>query len=91
MCHNADSCYRVPRMRVRGYACKTNLASNTAMRGFGIPQAYFVMETAMEHLARVAGISSIKVQAKVVQSFSNIRVYLCKILEYAEEMEFIAH
>lgn len=52
-----DSCYFFPNIRIRGRACKTNTISNTAMRGFGVPQAVASMEIVMDHFARVAGIS----------------------------------
>ena len=35
---HCDSCYRIPNLRVQGFVCKTNIASNTAYRGFGGPQ-----------------------------------------------------
>lgn len=53
---NGDTCYRIPHMKVVTHSCKTNIASNTAMRGFGIPQAHLLMEVAIEHLAQKTGI-----------------------------------
>lgn len=38
---HADSCYNIPNLRVVGHVCKTNIASNTAYRGFGGPQVCF--------------------------------------------------
>lgn len=35
---HADCVYKFPAQRVRGHMCKTNIASNTAFRGFGGPQ-----------------------------------------------------
>jgi xanthine dehydrogenase/oxidase len=51
-----DGTFHVPNMKYTGYACKTNTTSNTAMRGFGQPQAVFIIEYAMDKLARKAGI-----------------------------------
>jgi xanthine dehydrogenase large subunit len=51
----ADNCYYLPNVRFRGYPCKTNTVSNTAFRGFGGPQGMLVIETAIEHIARVLG------------------------------------
>lgn len=34
-----DNVYRFDQMDVVGQLCRTNLASNTAFRGFGAPQA----------------------------------------------------
>ncbi|RXG72356.1 Xanthine dehydrogenase/oxidase, partial [Armadillidium vulgare] len=41
---NVNNVYKIPNLRVKGQCCKTNLPSNTAFRGFGNPQAVFVME-----------------------------------------------
>ena len=35
---HVDAAYKIPHVRVVGYCCKTNIASNTAFRGFGGPQ-----------------------------------------------------
>jgi hypothetical protein len=35
---HVDNVYKIPAVRVVGHTCKTNLASNTAFRGFGGPQ-----------------------------------------------------
>uniref|UniRef100_A0A670I706 FAD-binding PCMH-type domain-containing protein n=1 Tax=Podarcis muralis TaxID=64176 RepID=A0A670I706_PODMU len=37
--------YDIPNFRSRGWACKTNLPSNTAFRGFGFPQTALTAET----------------------------------------------
>lgn len=47
-CENA---YKYPCIRVFAYACKTNLHSHTAFRGFGGPQGMFVAETLIRHIA----------------------------------------
>ncbi|XP_075036204.1 aldehyde oxidase-like [Mixophyes fleayi] len=46
-----DNAYKLPNLRCRGTACKTNLPSNTAFRGFGYPQVAFVTETWMSEIA----------------------------------------
>lgn len=46
-CTNA---YTIPHVRATGICCRTNLPPNTAFRGFGAPQAMFVMEAAI-HMA----------------------------------------
>ncbi|KAM4836126.1 LOW QUALITY PROTEIN: aldehyde oxidase 3-like [Thomomys bottae] len=46
-----ENAYKIPNLRVRGRACKTNLPSNTAFRGFGFPQGAFVTETWMTAVA----------------------------------------
>jgi xanthine dehydrogenase/oxidase len=37
---HADGVYKFPAQRVRGHMCRTNIASNTAFRGFGGPQVW---------------------------------------------------
>ncbi|XP_077993141.1 xanthine dehydrogenase/oxidase-like [Glandiceps talaboti] len=48
--------YCIPAICIRGYACKTNLPSNTAFRGFGKPQAMFIMETIISKIASRCGV-----------------------------------
>ncbi|XP_060224379.1 aldehyde oxidase 4 isoform X2 [Meriones unguiculatus] len=47
----SENAYHIPNFRCRGRACKTNLPSNTAFRGFGFPQAMVVVEA---YIAAVA-------------------------------------
>lgn len=47
--------YNVPAVRVTGYACKTNLPSNTAFRASGNPQGMFVAEHVAERIADFLG------------------------------------
>jgi len=49
-CENA---YHIPNVTAVGYACKTNLPSNTAFRSFGRPQAMYVMECVISNVADV--------------------------------------
>ena len=55
--HSIDNSYNIPNLKVEVYPCKANTPSNTAMRGFGQPQAYFFIENAMDELARKAKIN----------------------------------
>ena len=52
-----DNSYKWPVLRVQGRACKTNLPSNTAFRGFGGPQALLASETIIDHLASALGVA----------------------------------
>lgn len=61
---HATGAYKVPNVRVTGYMCRTNLPSFTAFRGFGAPQAFFVIEAAMDALARVMGVDRAELQRK---------------------------
>uniref|UniRef100_A0A0N5AMQ3 xanthine dehydrogenase n=1 Tax=Syphacia muris TaxID=451379 RepID=A0A0N5AMQ3_9BILA len=51
----ADGVYRFPNAQISGMMCKTNLASNTAFRGFGGPQGLFTAETMMIEAAEKFG------------------------------------
>ncbi|XP_040295315.1 aldehyde oxidase-like isoform X2 [Bufo bufo] len=57
-----DSGYKIPNLKCKGTACKTNLPSNTAFRGFGYPQAAFVTETWMSEIAIKTGLPPEKVR-----------------------------
>ena len=49
---HADNAYYVPNFSVEGRVWKTNLPSNTAMRGFGGPQGMAAIETVIDRIAR---------------------------------------
>ncbi|KAM3916930.1 aldehyde oxidase 1-like [Leptodactylus fuscus] len=51
-----DSAYNFPNLNCRGKACKTNLPSNTAFRGFGFPQTGMITETIMDAVATKLGL-----------------------------------
>ncbi|XP_075685902.1 aldehyde oxidase-like [Rhinoderma darwinii] len=59
---NMDNAYKIPNLRCKGSACKTNLPSNTAFRGFGYPQAAFVTETWMSEISIKTGLPPEKVR-----------------------------
>ncbi|KAM9328483.1 aldehyde oxidase 6 [Pholidichthys leucotaenia] len=50
-----DNAYNIPNLRGRAAACRTNLPSNTAFRGFGVPQCLLVVENMMNDVAVVLG------------------------------------
>jgi xanthine dehydrogenase large subunit len=52
---HATNAYFLPNVRVTAVSCRTNLPSNTAFRGFGAPQAMFVIESAIREAARQRG------------------------------------
>ncbi|KAJ8282636.1 hypothetical protein COCON_G00051550 [Conger conger] len=52
---NMDNAYNVPNLRGRSTACKTNLPSNTAFRGFGMPQSLLAIENMITDVAMVLG------------------------------------
>jgi len=63
MCH-ADNCYWLAHLRFTGHACKTNIASNTAFRGYGGPQGMLVIETIIDIVAGHLGKAPEEVRAR---------------------------
>jgi len=61
--HTTNS-YYIPNVKATGLSCKTNLPPNTAFRGFGGPQAMFVMEAAIYKAACKMGIDPVIIQKK---------------------------
>ncbi|KAM6179213.1 xanthine dehydrogenase/oxidase [Erethizon dorsatum] len=59
-----DNTYRIPNIRGTGRLCKTNLASNTAFRGFGGPQAMLIAEYWMSEVAVTCGLPPEDVRRK---------------------------
>lgn len=61
---HATGAYRVPNARIHAQSCRTNTPPNTAFRGFGAPQAFFVIEAAMRKAAAACGIPVVELQRK---------------------------
>ena len=59
-----DNAYYIPHVAFTGTVAKTNLASNTAFRGFGGPQGMFVIEEIIDRVARQTGLAPEIVRAK---------------------------
>lgn len=59
---HATGAYHIPNVRVTGYMCRTNLPSFTAFRGFGAPQAFFVIESAIDLLANTMRRDTVEIQ-----------------------------
>jgi len=59
---HATGSYFVPNVRVTALSCKTNLPPFTAFRGFGAPQAMFVMESAITRAADALGKDRLEIQ-----------------------------
>lgn len=51
-----DNGYYIPNVEFRGFVTKTNLASNTAFRGFGGPQGMLTIEEIIDRIARQLGL-----------------------------------
>ena len=52
-----DNAYYIPNVEFSGRVVKTNLASNTAFRGFGGPQGMLVIEEILDRIARMTGLA----------------------------------
>jgi len=50
-----DGAYFIPNMNVIYYPCKTNKPSSTAFRGFGVPQAFSIIESIITQIAGTLG------------------------------------
>ena len=61
--HTTNS-YFVPNVRSTAHSCRTNLPPNTAFRGFGGPQAMFVIESAIAQAAEQLGVSATDIQRR---------------------------
>jgi CO/xanthine dehydrogenase Mo-binding subunit len=63
-CLHATGPYRIPHVRVRGRAMRTNTPPTGAFRGFGAPQAQFASEVHMDRVARALGLDAIELRRK---------------------------
>ncbi len=61
--HSTNS-YYIPNVKATAYCCRTNLPPFTAFRGFGGPQAMFVIESAIHKAAEVMGVDPSFIQKK---------------------------
>ncbi|HEX8462661.1 MAG TPA: molybdopterin cofactor-binding domain-containing protein [Segetibacter sp.] len=61
---HSTSTYFIPNVKATAYSCRTNLPPNTAFRGFGGPQAKFVMEAAIAKAAENLGVDASVIQKK---------------------------
>jgi xanthine dehydrogenase large subunit len=56
--------YYIPNVKATAYSCRTNLPPFTAFRGFGAPQAMFVMESAIALAAERLKIPALEIQSR---------------------------
>ena len=61
--HTTNS-YFIPHVRATAVSCRTHLPPNTAFRGFGGPQAMFVLEAAITQAAAALGVPAVEIQRK---------------------------
>lgn len=60
---HTDNAYYIQDLHFEGRACRTNLPSNTAFRGFGGPQGMLVVEDAINRFAESQGLDAAQVRA----------------------------
>ncbi len=72
---HATGSYFIPNVRVTALSCRTNLPPFTAFRGFGAPQAMFVMESAITRAAEAMGIDRLQIQRKNLLSEGDVFPY----------------
>ncbi|MEM6159375.1 xanthine dehydrogenase molybdopterin binding subunit [Erwinia sp. P6884] len=61
---HADNAYYLGDALITGYRCRTNIASNTAYRGFGGPQGMVAIEQIMDHIARELHLDPLEVRKR---------------------------
>lgn len=59
---HADNAYHIPRLRIEGRICRTNLPPNTAFRGFGGPQGIAAIENGIERISNKLGKDALEVR-----------------------------
>ena len=72
---HATNAYFIPNVRATAFSCRTNLPSNTAFRGFGGPQAMFVLEAAIAKAAERLGVEARALQEKNLLSDGDLFPY----------------
>lgn len=70
-----DNAYNILNLRGRSAACKTNLPSNTAFRGFGVPQCMLVIESMIDDVALKLG--RLPEEVGVMQSQNDVLLLAC--------------
>ncbi|XP_071534093.1 xanthine dehydrogenase/oxidase-like [Panulirus ornatus] len=80
-----DSAYNHQNLCVTGYSCKTNLPSNTAFRGFGVPQAVMFIEDILSQMAAFLRLDPVK-----VRETNMYRVGDMTIVSYKLEQNLVA-
>jgi len=61
---HATNSYFIPHVRATAVSCRTHLPPFTAFRGFGAPQAMFVMEAAITHGAEALRLPAVEIQRR---------------------------
>lgn len=83
---SADGAYNVDTFQANGTVCRTNLATNTAFRSFGVMQCSLILEEAIEHLAYQLGISPEEVRERNFYQDATIDSFDCT--PYGQELRY---
>jgi xanthine dehydrogenase large subunit len=78
--HSTNS-YFIPNVKATAYSCRTNLPPNTAFRGFGAPQAMFVIESAIALAAAELNVPAYVIQEKNLVDENDIFPYGQKVMD----------
>lgn len=68
-----DNAYNIPNLRGQSAACRTNLPSSTAFRGFGVPQSMVVIENMVNDVAMMLGLPAEEVRGQMSKSLIIVR------------------
>jgi xanthine dehydrogenase/oxidase len=71
----ADNAYFIPNSRSQIDVCRTNTASNSAMRAFGDVQGMIIAETALDHAATAIGMTAEEVREKNLYDRGQVTPY----------------
>ncbi len=72
---HATNSYFIPNVKATAYSCRTNIAPFTAFRGFGAPQAMFVIESAIALAAEKLGVDKSEIQERNLLKTGNLFHY----------------
>uniref|UniRef100_A0AAR2LBM3 FAD-binding PCMH-type domain-containing protein n=1 Tax=Pygocentrus nattereri TaxID=42514 RepID=A0AAR2LBM3_PYGNA len=70
-----DNAYNILNLCSQSAACKTNLPSNTAFRGFGVPQTLMVIENMVNDVAMVLGRPAEEIREKNMYKETSLTHY----------------
>ncbi|XP_036417928.1 aldehyde oxidase 3-like [Colossoma macropomum] len=70
-----DNAYNILNLRGQSAACKTNLPSNTAFRGFGVPQTLMVIENMINDVAMALGRPAEEIREKNMYKEASLTHY----------------
>ncbi|MDP8231553.1 MAG: molybdopterin-dependent oxidoreductase, partial [Candidatus Zophobacter franzmannii] len=79
--YHSDHAYHIPNARFVGYPCRTNLAPNTAFRGFGAPQGIISIEYALDIAAAKLGIDPIEIRRQNCYQKNQMTPYGMEVFE----------